>query len=157
MFWVSSIVSEYTFAILQIPPRVGHPCLWLTAPTAKSVTDFHRQVVTQCLAHINGRRENHSRRPKHYIIISSIILCGCKRPVILIPNFIAAMPPMAACLPLFNGNSITWAACRYKLKCRRQHTAHDRLQSRKPRLRGTQPDRRDPPRCPSVPPEFSLL
>ena len=30
---------------LQIPPHNGHPCLWLTVPTAKSVADFHRQVV----------------------------------------------------------------------------------------------------------------
>ena len=30
---------------LQIPPHGGHPCLWLTVPTAKSVADFHRQVV----------------------------------------------------------------------------------------------------------------
>ena len=30
---------------LQIPPHDGHPCLWLTVPTAKSVADFHRQVV----------------------------------------------------------------------------------------------------------------
>ena len=31
---------------LQIPPHDGHPCLWLTVPTAKSVADFHRQVIT---------------------------------------------------------------------------------------------------------------
>ena len=30
---------------LRIPSRDGHPCLWLTVPTAKSVADFHRQVV----------------------------------------------------------------------------------------------------------------
>ena len=30
---------------LQIPPHDGHPCLWLTVPTAKSVADFHRQVI----------------------------------------------------------------------------------------------------------------
>ncbi|MFF0419754.1 hypothetical protein, partial [Paenibacillus lactis] len=25
--------------------RGGHPCLWLTVPTAKPVADFHRQVI----------------------------------------------------------------------------------------------------------------
>ena len=30
---------------LQIPPRDGHPCHSLTVPTAKPVTDFHRQVI----------------------------------------------------------------------------------------------------------------
>ena len=30
---------------LQIPPHDGHPCLRLTVPTAKSVADFHRQVI----------------------------------------------------------------------------------------------------------------
>ena len=30
---------------LQIPPHGGHPCPWLTVPTAKSVADFHRQVI----------------------------------------------------------------------------------------------------------------
>ena len=39
--------SDRGFAVgfLQIPPHDGHPCLWLTVPTAKSVADFHRQVV----------------------------------------------------------------------------------------------------------------
>ncbi|WP_390501392.1 hypothetical protein, partial [Staphylococcus pseudintermedius] len=31
---------------LQIPLRNGHPCLSLTVPTTKPVTDFHRQDVT---------------------------------------------------------------------------------------------------------------
>ena len=30
---------------LQIPPRDGHPCLWLTVPATESVVDFHHQVV----------------------------------------------------------------------------------------------------------------
>ena len=30
---------------LQIPPHGGHPCLRLTVPTAKSVVDFHHQVI----------------------------------------------------------------------------------------------------------------
>lgn len=36
---------EFAADFLQIPPRGGHPCLKLTVPTAKSVTDFHRQVI----------------------------------------------------------------------------------------------------------------
>ncbi|SDK91407.1 hypothetical protein SAMN05216192_1611, partial [Paenibacillus typhae] len=39
--------SDRGFAsgFLQIPPRGGHPCPWLTVPTAKPVADFHRQVI----------------------------------------------------------------------------------------------------------------
>src|SRR5690606_25859530 len=39
--------SDRGFAsgFLQIPPRDGHPCLWLTVPTAKPVADFHRLVI----------------------------------------------------------------------------------------------------------------
>jgi len=36
----------FAAGFLQIPPHGGHPCLWLTVPTTKSVADFHRQVVT---------------------------------------------------------------------------------------------------------------
>ena len=32
-------------SFLQIPPHDGHPCLRLTVPTAKSVVDFHHQVI----------------------------------------------------------------------------------------------------------------
>ena len=40
--------SDRGFAsdFLQTPPHDGRPCLWLTVPTAKSVADFHRQVIT---------------------------------------------------------------------------------------------------------------
>ena len=34
-----------TSGFLQIPPHDGHPCLRLTVPTAKSVVDFHHQVI----------------------------------------------------------------------------------------------------------------
>lgn len=37
--------SVPTSDFLQIPPNNGRPCLRLTLPTAKSVADFHRQVV----------------------------------------------------------------------------------------------------------------
>ena len=37
--------SVPTSDFLQIPPLDGHPCLRLTVPTAKSVADFHRQVI----------------------------------------------------------------------------------------------------------------
>ena len=38
--------SVPTSDFLQIPSHDGHPCLWLTVPTAKSVADFHHQVIT---------------------------------------------------------------------------------------------------------------
>ena len=40
------LVCLPTSGFLQIPPHDGHPCLRLTVPTAMSVADFHRQVVT---------------------------------------------------------------------------------------------------------------
>lgn len=55
--------SDRGFAsgFLQIPPRDGHPCPWLTVPTAKPVADFHRQVIahagrTSRKAYSNGSR-----------------------------------------------------------------------------------------------------
>ena len=36
---------EFASSFFQIPPRDGHPCSSLTVPTAKSVVDFHHQVV----------------------------------------------------------------------------------------------------------------
>ena len=41
--------SDRGFAsdFFQTPPHDGRPCLRLTVPTAKPVTDFHRQVVTR--------------------------------------------------------------------------------------------------------------
>ncbi|MDK4161908.1 hypothetical protein O0F76_11915, partial [Staphylococcus pseudintermedius] len=39
---------------LQIPLHNGHPCLSLTVPTTKPVTDFHRQGVT----HAGGTIKN---------------------------------------------------------------------------------------------------
>ncbi|WP_237665537.1 hypothetical protein, partial [Tetragenococcus koreensis] len=35
----------FASSFLQIPPRDGHPCFWLTVPTAKPVVDFHHQVI----------------------------------------------------------------------------------------------------------------
>ena len=40
--WVSILPTS---DFLRIPPHDGHPCLRLTVPTAKSVADFHRQVI----------------------------------------------------------------------------------------------------------------
>ena len=48
--------SVPTSDFLQIPPRGGHPCLRLTVPTAKSVADFHRQVI----AHVERTRKRDS-------------------------------------------------------------------------------------------------
>ena len=41
--------SDRGFALgfLQTPPHGGRPCPQLTVPTAKSVADFHRQVITR--------------------------------------------------------------------------------------------------------------
>ena len=47
----------FTSGFLQIPPHGGHPCLRLTVPTAKSVADFHRQVV----AHAGRTQKTASR------------------------------------------------------------------------------------------------
>ncbi|HBH22082.1 MAG TPA: hypothetical protein DDY13_01530 [Cytophagales bacterium] len=33
--------QDFASDFLQIPPRNGHPCLWLTLPTAKCVRDLH--------------------------------------------------------------------------------------------------------------------
>ncbi|HEX7063862.1 MAG TPA: hypothetical protein VF199_02240, partial [Bacillales bacterium] len=38
-------VQDFAFGFLQIPPHDGHPCHWLTVPTAKPVVDFHHQVI----------------------------------------------------------------------------------------------------------------
>ena len=35
---------DFAAGFLQIPPRDGHPCLWLTLLAVKRVTDFHRRV-----------------------------------------------------------------------------------------------------------------
>ncbi|MBU3873957.1 hypothetical protein, partial [Staphylococcus coagulans] len=43
---------------LQIPLHNGHPCLSLTVPTPKPVTDFHRQVVTHAGRNIKKRDSN---------------------------------------------------------------------------------------------------
>ena len=49
--------SDRGFALgfLQTPPHDGCPCPWLTVPTAKSVADFHRQVI----AHAERTTEKH--------------------------------------------------------------------------------------------------
>ena len=36
---------DFASSFFQIPPHGGHPCSSLTVPTAKSVVDFHHQVV----------------------------------------------------------------------------------------------------------------
>jgi hypothetical protein len=40
-----SSARNFASGFLQIPPRGGHPCLWLTLPAAIHVADFHRQVT----------------------------------------------------------------------------------------------------------------
>src|SRR5215469_10459798 len=40
-----SSARNFASGFLQIPPRDGHPCLWLTLPAAIYVEDFHLQVI----------------------------------------------------------------------------------------------------------------
>ena len=35
---------DFAADFLQIPPRNGHPCLWLILLAAKRIADFHRRV-----------------------------------------------------------------------------------------------------------------
>ena len=56
---------------LQIPPRGGHPCLWLTVPATESVVDFHHQVV----AHAGRTREK--RDDKHSPLFSLSFISRC--------------------------------------------------------------------------------
>ena len=60
--------SDRGFALgfLQTPPHDGRPCPQLTVPTAKSVADFHRQVVT--------RAERTNKNPIRFLAISNRIL-----------------------------------------------------------------------------------
>ena len=54
-----------TSGFLQIPPHDGHPCLRLTVPTAKSIADFHRQVIAHAERTKNRppkRSENHLKK-----------------------------------------------------------------------------------------------
>ena len=53
---------EFASSFFQIPPRGGHPCSSLTVPTAKSVVDFHHQVVVHA-AHTEEGRRTLARRP----------------------------------------------------------------------------------------------
>ena len=46
----------FAAGFLQIPPRDGHPCLWLTLLAAKRVADLHRRVSARA-----GRTKN--KRP----------------------------------------------------------------------------------------------
>ncbi|MDR0853494.1 MAG: hypothetical protein LBN34_03925, partial [Clostridiales Family XIII bacterium] len=51
---------------LQIPPRDGHPCPLLTVPTAKPVTDFHRQVIAHA---------EHTRTSDAYVSTGITLVC----------------------------------------------------------------------------------
>lgn len=44
----------FASGFLQIPPRGGHPCIWLTVPTAKPVADFYRLVIDHAGAQLKG-------------------------------------------------------------------------------------------------------
>ena len=58
-----SSVRDFAADFLQIPPHGGHPYLWLTVPTAKSVADFHRRVTHPCRAHIKGDGKHYCLPP----------------------------------------------------------------------------------------------
>ena len=62
---------------LQIPPRDGHPCLWLTVPATESVVDFHHQVVAHA-----GRTQNADSRllPKESAVVFSLSNMNGKTP-----------------------------------------------------------------------------
>ena len=45
---------EFASSFFQIPPRGGRPCSSLIVPAAKSVVDFHHQVVVHA-AHTRSR------------------------------------------------------------------------------------------------------
>ncbi len=59
---------DFASGFLQIPPRDGHPCLWLVVPTAKPTADFHRQAIAHA-----GRTTN---KKGH----------GCPWPFFVYPN-----------------------------------------------------------------------
>ena len=44
---------DFATGFLQIPPRDGHPCLWLILLAAKRIADLHRQVCAHA-----GRTKN---------------------------------------------------------------------------------------------------
>ena len=66
--------STPTSDFLQIPPHDGHPCLRLTVPTAKSVADFHRQVVTRAKRTYKADTEYDFRIGFFYAEISTDLL-----------------------------------------------------------------------------------
>ena len=65
-----------TSGFLQIPPHDGHPCLRLTVPTAKSVVDFHHQVITHA-----GRtqKKNTPMRTGEFFCAESRQYCATRR------------------------------------------------------------------------------
>ena len=45
---------RFTAGFLQIPPRRGHPCLWLTLPTIKVRSGLSPYSLRPCRAHCNN-------------------------------------------------------------------------------------------------------
>ena len=64
--WVSILPTS---DFLQIPSFGGHPCLRLTVPTAKSVADFHRQVIAHA-ERTSKKRACAARRKPAVLLIS---------------------------------------------------------------------------------------
>ena len=57
---------EFASSFFQIPPRGGHPCSSLIVPAAKSVVDFHHQVVAH--ARIPPKKKPRNNRNFFYIV-----------------------------------------------------------------------------------------
>ena len=61
-----SSVRDFASGFLQIPPHGGHPCLWLTVPTAKPVVDFHHQVI----AHAGRTTIKEAQISERFLVLS---------------------------------------------------------------------------------------
>ncbi|MCF1602415.1 hypothetical protein, partial [Tetragenococcus halophilus] len=59
---------------LQIPLRSGHPCFWLTVPTAKPVVDFHHQVI----AHAERTKNFDAYKKASKLLSASMLLLSFK-------------------------------------------------------------------------------
>ena len=74
----------FASSFFQIPPRSGHPCSWLTVPTAKPVADFHRRTI---------RHVGHTLN----VAVRATFRSNCGRPV-------CVRRCVKSCLPIENRN-----------------------------------------------------
>src|SRR5699024_7863070 len=73
-----SSVRDFASSFLQIPPRDGHPCLWLTVPTVKPVVDFHHQVIAHA---------GHTQKTMKGIVPSIVIIGRSNINIFLLPKY----------------------------------------------------------------------